>query len=485
MSSDIVVSSGQTVSGLTISAGETLTVLKGGTATDITVSHGSAIISGGVIDNSLVEAGGTIAVLAGGTASANQIISNGGMVVSAGGSAYATQVLDGYERVRGYDSGSMVTGSGVQTVYAGGVVSSAAVQTGGLEVVNGGVSFTPQIQSGGRLELSAGVTSSAFVFSATQIVTGGTAIATLVDFASLSAIGSDAIVRGTIDDFSQLAIGSGASAFDTEMDGGGQVVAASGGLLSSTINYGGSVIVESGGNAAATSVYASLIVFAGGSATEISLRNDENDPALIVLPGASVSGVTEEKGDRVISAGTTFISGGADAHHGPTDNGEVVDPGMEEYVLAGGTATSTRLDSGGVLVLGQFGHAPDTIVQAGGVIDFIALSFASGGTASVSAEDVLKVTVGGSSAKLQLSGNYAGETFVLSHDPGTGTIVTLEGTAQIASAALVHNRELLGGLRSETVPAQVYAEMAAAGGYEPCDFGRTAEAHGLVLPHIR
>jgi autotransporter passenger strand-loop-strand repeat protein len=121
----------------------------------------------------------------------------------------------------------------------------------------------------------------------------------------------------------------------------------------------------------------------------------------------------------VNSDGTEFLYGAASA--------TTVNLGGTEYVFSGGTASSTTISGGGTEVVESDGLAISTSVALGGIIDVAYLGYVPGGTASVTPDDVLSLTVGGSSYTQQLAGTYAADLhFQLAPGNLGGTQVTLE-----------------------------------------------------------
>jgi autotransporter passenger strand-loop-strand repeat protein len=154
-----------------------------------------------------------------------------------------------------------------------------------------------------------------------------------------------------------------------------------------------------------------------------------------VYSGGATSFTTVSSGAQDVSASgfaysTTVSSGGAqNVSISGAAIGTTLSSGGYEYVSAGGAASFTTVSSGGFEVVSAGGLAVSTTVQVGGAIDVAYLSYASGGTVSVTAGDVLTVSVGGTSYTQQLAGSYAGEHFQLAQDSGSGTLLTLEAGA--------------------------------------------------------
>jgi autotransporter passenger strand-loop-strand repeat protein len=103
-----------------------------------------------------------------------------------------------------------------------------------------------------------------------------------------------------------------------------------------------------------------------------------------------------------------------------------ISSGGYQYVSAAGTAMSTTISSGGTELVFSGGTASATIFEVGGTLDLTYLSYASGGSATVTSSGLLTVSVGGQSYTEQLAGPYATESFQLNTDTGGGTLITAE-----------------------------------------------------------
>ena len=206
---EIIVSSGQTSSGLSLSNGDTMRVLSGGTALNTSVlidslqfvsSGGVAIstgvflggaeyvYSGGVTDNTVATRGGVL-VLQGGAASGSVMSAISIMVVDSGSvSVDATLIgqahrnADEYVQLGGVASGTVVSSGGIEEVRSGAVASGTVVSSGGRQFVSGGVASGSVVGSGGLQIISSGVaTSTTISAGGAQVVSGGAASSTKVD----------------------------------------------------------------------------------------------------------------------------------------------------------------------------------------------------------------------------------------------------------------------------------------------------------------
>jgi autotransporter passenger strand-loop-strand repeat protein len=166
MPTSVTVSSGQTSSGLTISAGETLYVLSGGTVSGIIVSGGyEHVYAGGLDSAATVESGGTLDVY--GSARNDLILSGGAAGAGSGGLMFGTSVGSG----------------GVQNVFDAGEIENTVV-SGGTQNASGGEDYNVIADSGGTINvMSGGVTFGKAENGGTfNILSGGAirAISTLV-----------------------------------------------------------------------------------------------------------------------------------------------------------------------------------------------------------------------------------------------------------------------------------------------------------------
>jgi autotransporter passenger strand-loop-strand repeat protein len=146
--STISVGSGVVSSGLTISAGETLDVLSGGTVSGIIVSGGyENVAAGGVDSGATVENGGTLDDYG---SAYNTVILNGGAVGVGNGS-------------NGFITRATVGTGGTLNIYADGTGSSGTV-SGGVENVYGGLTGYDSVESGGAIGVTTGGFSDEIIF---------------------------------------------------------------------------------------------------------------------------------------------------------------------------------------------------------------------------------------------------------------------------------------------------------------------------------
>jgi autotransporter passenger strand-loop-strand repeat protein len=97
-----------------------------------------------------------------------------------------------------------------------------------------------------------------------------------------------------------------------------------------------------------------------------------------------------------------------------------------ETVYGGDTTSFTMVSSGGFEYMSSDGTAIGTVVSSGGRIDLPFLAYVSSGSANVNTSSLLTVSMGSQTYTQQLSGDYADESFQLSPDTYSGTLVTEE-----------------------------------------------------------
>ncbi|MBE7212017.1 MAG: Hint domain-containing protein, partial [Gluconacetobacter diazotrophicus] len=221
--SDSVVSSGMTVSGLTVDGGSSLTVLSGGLAVDTTVSSGSADIVAGVTSDTLLQAFATETVLSGGQALHTSVGSAAAQFISGGGVASATAIGSG----------------GEVYVLSYGLAQAAVVEAGGLLVVSsGGTAVATDIASGGAVQLQ-----DFAVASGGRIERGGAEVV-LSDGETID----DRIEAGGF-----LVVSSGGAATSADVASGGFLVISAGGIADdAVVHSGGMEVISAGGSAVDT-----------------------------------------------------------------------------------------------------------------------------------------------------------------------------------------------------------------------------------------
>jgi autotransporter passenger strand-loop-strand repeat protein len=172
--------------------------------------------------------------------------------------------------------------------------------------------------------------------------------------------------------------------------------ASAGGGAAVTVDAGGALELQQGSNVAGATV------LAGG--------------ALKVEAGGAVTGATVDSGGRAIVS-----SGGAAA--------DTVIAGGTLEVQAGGALTGSVAFAGAGTLKIDGAAAPAATISGFGVdqtIDLSGLSYSAAGSATLTADNVLQISEGGQTVKLDLdpAQNYAGHGFALASDGHGGTAVT-------------------------------------------------------------
>ena len=194
------------------------------------------------------------------------------------------------------------------------------------------------------------------------------------------------------------------------LTGGVQTVQSGGNASGATVDSGGSQMVQSSGIADATVVTGGVqTVQAGGVATGTTI----NSGTLIVESGGVAS-------NTVISGGTL------DVQSGGTLSGAVTFDGAGTLQIDGTTMPTTTISG---------------FVNTSQTIDLTALSYSSGGSATLTSNNVLDVTEGNQTVSLQLdpSQNYSGHSFDVASDGNGGTTVVDPQTVFTVTSASALN----------------------------------------------
>ena len=323
---------------------------------------------------------------------------------------------------------AQVFSGGTLKVLSGGTITDATVLTGGtLEVLSGALFPGTTFSTGAILEIASGFTEDGFTVSSgltLEVGPGGIASGVIVAGGTV-----DVLAGGTA---GSMTISSGGFVQNlgttdaTTVDAGGGLVIFAGATDSgTTISNGGTETVSSGGTAL--------------SATALSIG------VLNVLVGGVASGTTDSGGADVVSgtaSGTKVDSGGIEAVFGPGTSlsATVVAAGIQ-YVLSGGHASGTT-DSGGADIVLAGGVASGTRVAGGTEVA------SSGGTllsATALAGGIQYVLSGGIASGTTDSG---GVDIVLAGGVESGTTIG-SGGIEVASsgASLLSTTVLAGGIQ--------------------------------------
>jgi autotransporter passenger strand-loop-strand repeat protein len=298
-----IVSSGGTDLGA--SDGGNLQVYSGGMASGAEVTNGALLFvglsgfgPGGVVSETTIDSGGFEFVHSGGTDFGASV--DGTLQVFAGALASGAEINS---------SGLLLVG--VPSFGAGGVVSGTLIDSSGFEFINsGGTDFGAHIIGTLRV-LSHGTVSGADVSDAGLLLgAGGLVSSATIESGGLEIINSGgtdvgASVSGTLRVFSS-GLASGVEVHSGGLLRVGALGFGAGGLVSgTTIDSGGLELVDSGGTdfSATISASAALVVFSRGTALDTTISGG----TLVVSSGGSLGGKVTFAG----SGGTLLIGGTA------------------------------------------------------------------------------------------------------------------------------------------------------------------------------
>lgn len=451
--SDVIVVSGTTVSGLVIGGGTELEVMSVGVAIDISVRVGGTeiVLSGGTTTATVLAPGGFEVVSSGGSAIATSIDISGQFLISQGGTALSATVASG---------GTMLVssgGAGIDTISSPGafvevtsvvgsgqIVSGAVVCSGNVLLVqDGGTAISMTVAAGGLIE-----TMSSGSISGTVIEAGGSGLVSLNGSAADTLINSG----GYFD------VGLGGWATNTNADSGASAIVD---LVVSDGQTRSGVVVNS---------FTQLLLDRGGTVDATLVTNGGK---LFQYGGIQINTTVTLGGTDGISAGTSIdpiIEGAVQVTAGDFGDGTMVDAtisgsGTEQVFLAfhdlgNPTTTDTTIAGSGTLDLSLGYLAKGSIYfrdngtlilrdgetnatlsgfNSGNKIEFGDLSYSV--AASVSYVDgELLVSAGGTTAVLDMAGNYEGATFEVTSavQPGfTGKVVTVSNVPCFAAGTLI------------------------------------------------
>jgi autotransporter passenger strand-loop-strand repeat protein len=421
ITSNAIVSSGQTASGVVIGSGGHLVVQFGGAVLDTTLSAGeqdiygtasNTVVSGGAVQvvesggtagGTIVSSGGLEIVNFGGTDNGATVLSGGNLAISAGGTGSGTTLSGGQAVVYaggnasndvvlsssflqlgllsgsagGTASGTIIYGNGTEIVHSGGADFEARLSGGSLQVFAGGTEANDVVLSGGLLLLGV-----------TGFGPGGTASGTIISNGGTEIVSSGGTDHGaTVNEGGQLILFAGGKLISTTVTGNsnfdlnGGFLVISGGMASGTvISEGGGESVKSGGTDFGATVLSggSIVVLSGGtivSAAVVGSGAFDLNGGVLALRGGTASGSVVSSGgfEDIKSGGTDFgatVLGGGQANvssGGSTVSASIIGSGTTNSaaeILSGGMASHTMLFDTGKLTVRAGGIALDTIVNS-------------------------------------------------------------------------------------------------------------------------
>jgi autotransporter passenger strand-loop-strand repeat protein len=395
-------------------------VLSGQTHNEIQVLAGGyqEVGNGGSATNTLVAAGGLMQVDSGGSATSafvantgsatingtavNTFVIGGGFVSvggSTGGSTSGTFLEGGLGREaqqditsNGFAISTTVESGGLQTVEAGGTISSALVLSGGDE----------QVASGGRAFssiLSGGIQSVEGTARRTEVDAGGQ------EFVSESGVASNTTVNSG---GAQSLLTGQAQTFNTTVNSGGAQDIGQGTANFTTVNNGGLQTVEGLAVSALLSPGGSQTVDGGTASGTIISGGTEN----VTKDPFGIGGTTI---NTIINAGTENVN--LDC----VDSGTVVNAGGTLALFGGARDFGRTINPGGTLLIGS-GY----VLNDGSTFQGNFLNVAASGT-------TININVGGGAQETVLAGGTASGSVVYGFLGGPGGVVSgtevVQGTA--------------------------------------------------------
>ena len=355
LTSDIIVPSGITSSGLVVDSGRGLEVYGTADSTSVLSGGSATVFSGGKMTVTQVAESGFLDVC-GGVANSNTVLGGGRVLVSSGGSANVNSIQSGGSMTVGpAGRASLVANSGgFLTVSSGGTAYIANAASGGLvEILDGGSGVFVTLADTGRLVISSGG-------KAEKVNLNGTATVYTDGFAS----------GVTVSDGGRFLV-SGGSAQDVNVIAGGNAVLSGGMLNSAAVAADGFLTISSGATASGVENNGWTTVLAGAAVNSIDVNPDG---WLVVSSGGKLTGQmtfaegasVNVYGNAVLDFDISLLASGSDARindlslvHGSPEFTLTVSGSQThgDYALAGGAADFT----GTISVVSELGEQLGTL----------------------------------------------------------------------------------------------------------------------------
>jgi autotransporter passenger strand-loop-strand repeat protein len=475
-----------TTSQYTIPSGAELLVVAGGNVTgDIIQNGGALVVSGGVESNAIVSAGAT-EIISAGSASGDQIY--GTLSNVAGATDYLTN--------------EVIESGGKLYEVNSGIVSGTEVLNGGQLLINGntssGANMNTVLSGGGYVQLQ---TAKATVGGTLTFAGGGNILA--ISATTASGYGDQAVISGfgATDKIDAQTVASGKLVFGVN-GAGNETVTLSGTnetfIFSGTSSYNSNTLIAvsdgvsgtyielvsgSTTSSGTTSSATTFTVSAGQTSTGLTVSANET---LTVQAGGSVTSTQIQSGGLALVSGTdasaTVSLGGSATIYGAATGDQIYGS-----VVVSGAVTSETVENGGKLTI-AIGADSGTKILAGGSETVLGSAtgdqiygtqLVSAGTAVVTNETVYN----GGNLDLFLKGAVA-----------LGTTVSSGGTLQINGNATASNTTLVSGgvLELESPKTLVSGTLTFVGsgneleitGKTSAGYGDPAIIHGFTAGNI-
>ncbi|QDH26031.1 hypothetical protein D5366_11430 (plasmid) [Neokomagataea tanensis] len=470
------VSSGQIVSGITISRGDRYNVDSGGSVDGATVLSGG-ILSGaagaiyegnlvirGAISGGLLSGAGTTEVVSSGATIIGQTIGSGASATIMGSVGSASNVtISGGTLTLGTgrlntvnvigSSGTLILGPGggattlrsgnyfssgnTAIVYSAGVLNSGNTRNGGSIILSGGTLSNTTVGDGGKLELYSGTTVNTTLQAGADVVVNSGYLLNL-----------DTLLTKVVSSAVTIDVKSGGRLQGANIQNGGTVNVSSGGILTSStvvssggllsasnVNSGATVIIQSGGNLAGLETVASggrLSASVGtiysGTVTNYGFVSGG------IVSGAGNTLVASGSGANSVTSGVSIQSGGVlYLGSGATGSANLVEGGKLE-IARGATPSNNRFGNGtgGTIQIDSGVTWSNNNSSSLGVTSGNTLVIESGGTVSgtvILAGGTTKIAEGGIISGVQTVSS--GGTLILNGTAGTGSINLAGNGAQL------------------------------------------------------
>ena len=357
------VSAGKTVTGATITSGNSQIIYSAGVADSTTIYGGLQVVSpGGVATNTTMSQDGWQFVSSGGVAS-NTTINPGGQRVSSGGVANTTIINSGgaqHLQSGGVANATTINSRGWQQVEGGGLANGTTINSlGWLNVASGGVASNTTINSGGNLVVSSGGVANTTIINSggsQNVYVGGVVSDTTIHDGGLQFVHSGGktynVRQHSGGKMFVIVSGGDAETYVEGTNASGEAFSLQSGRASNFILYsGGSQHVKSGGVASATTIHGGAQYVSAGVASATTIHGG----AQYVSAGGVASATTIHGGTQYVSAGGTALE---TTIHGGTQD-----------VSAGGVASNTTINEGGLQNVSSGGKAYNVMQYSGGNIN--------------------------------------------------------------------------------------------------------------------
>jgi len=512
------VSTGQTSTGLTVSNGETLIVQSGGSISSTIVQSGGAVNLSGSDTSATVSVGGTLNVFGSasgdavygsatvsGATSAETVENGGALVVAVGATDSGATVLSGgVETVAGTANGAQIHGAVSTVSGVAGVVSGATVFAGGtLDVANANDAINATVSSGGVLTISGagsatGVTDltsggqlwleSPKAEVAGSLVLGGGGNVIDVTAVASAGYGLAAAISGfTSSDKIDVNAGlTGATLAFTSNGDGTETVTLAG-------TSGGSSVSESFVFASAATYNAYTITSQGDGSGGVDIGFNPNQTTLVVSGGQTSTGLAATSGETI-----SVLAGGTVSSTVVNSGGSLTVSGLDKSATVSGTETVYGSGAGDKIygaatVSGAAAITTNETVYGGGALSIFAganqtATISSGGSESVASSGTTSgdqifgsVSINGAGASANQETVGAGGSLAVTGGSETSATISLGGAETVTNAGSAAGDQIYGSVAITS--ANVSSETIYSGGVLTInaggvDSGSTIEASG-------